>query len=173
MEKLIAPILVFTAEDAWKNTKLKESVESVHLSEWPAIKDDLIDTDLEERWDKLINIRIYLMKEIEKKRTEGEVGSSLEARVDLAIKDNELFSFLNRYKEELPTIFIVSEVKLTRVEEVPKEFRQDEGLGGMGMLVGKAGGQKCSRCWNYSRTVGSNEAHSSLCEKCVSVVDKL
>ena len=173
LEKLIAPILVFTAEDAWKNTKLKESVESVHLSEWPAIKDDLIDTDLEERWDKLINIRIYLMKEIEKKRTEGEVGSSLEARVDLAIKDNELFSFLNRYKEELPTIFIVSEVKLTRVEEVPKEFRQDEGLGGMGMLVGKAGGQKCSRCWNYSRTVGSNEAHSSLCEKCVSVVDKL
>jgi len=173
LEKLIAPILVFTAEDAWKNTKLKENAESVHLSEWPAIKDDLIDTDLEERWDKLINIRIYLMKEIEKKRTEGDVGSSLEARVELAVKDNEIFSFLNKYKEDLPAIFIVSEVKLIKVEEMPKEFQQDENLGGVGMLVEKASGQKCSRCWNYSRAVGSNEAHSSLCEKCVSVIDKL
>jgi len=172
LEKVIAPILVFTAEEAWRNTKVKEKAESVHISSWPEPDEKLIDLKLEEKWDNLIDIRMFILKAIEAKRMEGKIGSSLEARVELAVKDNGIYSFLDGYKKDLPAILIVSEVELTRAQDVPPGFSKHEGIPGLGISVGKASGQKCNRCWNYSTTVGKSDDHPGLCGRCVSVVNE-
>ena len=172
LEKLIAPILVFTAEEAWRNSKVKEKVESVHISSWPEPDEKLIDLKLEEKWDRLIDIRMFILKAIEEKRMEGKIGSSLEARVELAAKDNAIYSFLDGYKKDLPAILIVSEVELARAQDVPAGFSKHEEIPGLRISVGKASGQKCNRCWNYSSTVGESHGHPNLCERCVGVVDE-
>jgi len=161
LEKLIAPILVFTAEEAWKNTNLHPvggggPVESIHLSSWPEHDEKLIDASLQERWDRLIDIRALVLKAIEEKRMKGEVGSSLEAKVSLTSKNNLTLTFLKPFKDELHSIFIVSEVDVV-------EGGESEDID---ILVQKATGQKCQRCWNYSVTVGED----GLCKRCVGVV---
>jgi len=172
LEKLIAPILVFTAEDAWKNTTLKKKEESVHLSSWPKAEDKFIDLELEERWQQIIKVREFLLKAIEKKRMTGGIGSSLEARIELAVKDNKLYSLLDGHRDELPAIFIVSEAELSKADNINEDFLKDEKLEGVGVLVQKASGEKCSRCWNYSVSVGEDQTHPNLCQRCRNVVTK-
>ncbi|PIU41595.1 MAG: isoleucine--tRNA ligase [Candidatus Omnitrophica bacterium CG07_land_8_20_14_0_80_42_15] len=173
LEKAIAPILVFTAEEAWKNTKLKSKAGSVHISLWPSVDESLINAGLEERWAKLIDIRNYLLKAVEEKRMKGEIGSSLEARIELVIKDDETFSFLNEYKNELEAIFIVSEVNLVKKGEIPSELCRDDGFKNLGILVQKASGKKCQRCWNYKASVGKDLKYAELCKRCVNVMNEL
>jgi len=160
LEKLIAPILVFTAEEAWKNTNShrgdgKDSA-SIHLSSWPEVEEGLIDSKLEEHWDRLIDIRALVLKAIEAKRMEGKVGSSLEAKVGLLVNNEENFAFLNKFKDDPPSIFIVSEVAVAKAKDTEE----------IAICVEKATGKKCDRCWNYSVTVGEN----GLCKRCVDVV---
>ena len=165
LEKLIAPILVFTAEEAWKNTNShlgggNGPEASIHLSSWPEVEEGLIDSKLEECWNRLIDIRALVLKAIEAKRMEGEVGSSLEAKVGLLVKNEETFEFLNKFKDDLPSIFIVSEVDVAKAKDTEE----------IAICVEKAKGKKCDRCWNYSVTVGKDKKHALLCKRCVDVV---
>ena len=173
LEKLIAPILAFTAEEVWENIRVKKKPKSIHLNSWPKVEEKLIDAELEKRWDKLIEIRDYVLEALEKRRMEGEIGSSLEAKVELAVKNKDTFLFLNRYRQELPTIFIVSEVGLKEVDIVPEAYWQDANFQDIGILVKKSGGNKCNRCWNYSVSVGKSKEHPNLCQRCKKVINKL
>ena len=153
--KLMAPLLAVTADEAWGYINAKNKGESVHLESWPSEKiyKDWIDDSLDKKWSVLVNIREEVLKALEEKRSTGEIGSGLEASVTIATNDPELKKILNEKKDVLRYLFIVSGVELEDGESA--------------VLIEKAGGLKCSRCWNYSAEVGSDKDHPSLCERCV------
>lgn len=153
LTRLMAPITPFTAEEIWGYFN-KEG--SVHLADWPKVENDLIDPELEARWQRLINLREEVLKALEEKRIAKLIGSSLEAKVALVTSGKEEYEFLNKYLESLRYIFIVSQVELIKGDKLD-------------IQVTKAGGNKCSRCWNWSALVGEDENNPTLCERCVGV----
>ncbi|MDW7997928.1 MAG: isoleucine--tRNA ligase [Thermodesulfovibrio sp.] len=156
--KLIAPILSFTAEEAWQHLPFRKT-ESVFLDTMPEKEESYIDEGLQERWERLIQIRDEVNKALEIKRQEKLIGNSLEAKVILSI-NHKLKEFLMPYRDFLPTLFIVSQVELTDLDSKDKELI---------ISVFKAEGDKCQRCWNYSPTVGKLEI-SDVCQRCYYVL---
>ncbi|MCX7988511.1 MAG: class I tRNA ligase family protein, partial [Thermodesulfovibrio sp.] len=156
--KLIAPILSFTAEEAWRHMPFKTS-ESVFLSRMPEVDQNYIDEELEKRWEKLIEIRDEVNKALEIKRQEKFIGNSLEAKVVLTVNEN-LKDFIKPYSDFLPTLFIVSQVEVKTLESQDKDFIVN---------IEKAEGQKCQRCWNYSPMVGTLKI-KDICPRCYHVL---
>src|SRR3990167_1075235 len=113
--KLSAPIIVHTAEEVWSSIVHKdEDVSSVHLTTFPKCNSALIDNSLNEKWEKLINIKTDVARELEKMRAAKLIGNSLEASVNLYTENEGLLQFLKSCENDLPMIFIVSEVRLGR-----------------------------------------------------------
>ncbi|MEW6170923.1 MAG: class I tRNA ligase family protein, partial [Candidatus Omnitrophota bacterium] len=156
LTKMIAPILVFTAEEIWQNILHKENDESIHLSVWPKVDKRIIDNNLDDNWSKIMTLRKTVLKKIEEKRALGAIGSSLETQITLFCKDKKEYEFLEKYLADLPAIFIVSGVNLKLDPEIEEKC-----------LVEKASGNKCNRCWNYSVSVGENSKYPDLCQKCL------
>ncbi len=167
---LAAPILVFTTEEAWEHIPYREGLglsESVHMSEFPLARDEWRADALAAEWDRLWEIRSEVTKALELKRRDKMIGGSLEAMVGLSAEGDDA-ALLEKYREELPALFIVSQVAF------PDAAAADETeLPGLKLRVARAEGEKCERCWNYSTHVGSHERHPTLCERCVPVVDGL
>ena len=164
--KVMAPILAMTTEEAWGYLAFAGKVESVHLESWPS--DDhkkWSDAALDDKWARLIAVREAVLKKLEAKRASGEIGSSLEAEVVLTPSDDVYKKLLTDNKNGLRYLFIVSNVEL---EDVPSlSASQAEPVS---VLIRKAPGQKCQRCWNYSKMVGEYKDHPTLCERCVKAV---
>jgi len=158
--KLIAPILSFTAEEAylcWDNLKDKEK--SIFLSTFSSsLLDAEPDSELISRWEKILVLRTKVLKEIEIKRTEGFIGSSLEAAVILKFSGSEA-KFYQKYQEALKEVFIVSSVVIEDGEP--------------GIIIEKAKGDKCMRCWNWSTTVGKDKDYSDACERCLTALKEV
>ena len=154
--KLMAPLLAVTADEAWGYLGVKPKSESVHLESWPDEKkyDGWIDEPLDKEWTVLVGMREGVLKSLEEKRSTGQIGSGLEASVAITTNDPQLKKILNGNKDFLRYLFIVSNVELEDGESAVR--------------IEKAGGSKCSRCWNYSSDVGSHKDHPALCERCVS-----
>ncbi|MFA5255962.1 MAG: isoleucine--tRNA ligase [Candidatus Omnitrophota bacterium] len=153
--KLMAPLLAVTADEAWGYMNAKGKSESVHLELWPNrdLYNSWIDESLDKKWEILVSKREEVLKSLEEKRSAGEIGSGLEASVTITTNDPLLKKILNEKKDFLRYLFIVSNVELKDGEDA--------------LLIEKAQGSKCSRCWNYSPEVGSHKDHPTLCERCV------
>ena len=157
--KLIAPVLSFTAEEAWQHLPFKTS-ESVFLEKMPEPADNFIDEKLELKWNKLIEIRDEVNKALEVKRQEKFIGNSLEAKVILNV-NKSLENFLIPYIDFLPTLFIVSQVEVKSLKDSKDiEFY---------IIIEKAEGEKCQRCWNFSPMVGKLEIND-VCPRCYHVL---
>jgi isoleucyl-tRNA synthetase len=128
-----------------------------HHAEWR-------DEELEKKWARLICVREAVLKKLEEKRSSGEIGSGLEARVLVASPDNEYKKLLMDMSRMLRYIFIVSQAE---VKDSPAEVGDLESTVPVAIRVEKASGAKCQRCWNYSDMVGMDSAHPALCERCV------
>ena len=166
---IMAPVISFTADEVWRHIPLKEDRSpSVHLADWPAASEEWFDSDLEERWSTLIAVRREVLKFIEQMRKAKELGNSLEARVELSVSDDSLHGLLESYLDQLPSLLIVSQVDLKRVDYALSG--ESTGIEGLSIRVGRAEGEKCARCWNYSPTVGENEEHQEICSRCVAVL---
>ncbi|MEC4669634.1 MAG: zinc finger domain-containing protein, partial [Nitrospirota bacterium] len=145
------------------------NVPSVHLASFPEPDPRWSDTALMERWERMLSVRTVVQSALEVRRREKLIGSSLEARVLLQATHpiHDLLATL-----DLASFFIVSQVELRPVEQIPTE----------GMLVSspragfavqdvvKAAGLKCERCWNYRESVGGNAEHPALCDRCVEAI---
>jgi isoleucyl-tRNA synthetase len=149
--RLIAPVLAFTADEAFENLP-NQQTSSVHLTEFPKLA-GVKDEALIGNWERIFTIRDEVLKKLEESRTAKIIGSSLEAKVILTV-DKETMMFLLPYYEDLRYIFIVSQV----------EVHQDEKFG---VEIRKADGAKCERCWNYSTRVGESEIYPNVCERCL------
>ena len=99
-------------------------------------------------WQRLFEIREDVLQALEQARVAKQIGSSLEARVEISAAGDS-YELLQRYRDELRYIFIVSQVELVR---------SDEGASGVVVKVGPAEGEKCERCWNYSTRVWTSRA---------------
>ncbi len=153
LTRLLAPILSFTADELWRALPGTREA-SVHMALFPnrAELDVLADDDLVAAWDRLRAVREQVLAEIEPLRKDKQIGSSLQARVVLMPAAGDL-EFLTRYLAHLPMLFIVSDVEL-RVGPAP------------GIIIERAGGVKCERCWRYVPAVSSQAAWEGLCGRC-------
>ncbi len=155
--RLLAPILSFTADEAFENLP-NQKTDSVHLAEFPTAsgKDE---TKLLENWERIFAIRDDVLKQLEEARNAKVIGSSLQAKVILTV-DKETMMFLLNYYEELRYIFIVSQV----------EVHEDDAFS---VKIEPADGEKCERCWNFSTRVGEFEKFPTVCERCIEALNEI
>lgn len=170
LTKMIAPILSFTAEEIWRHTPGIEK-ESVFLSAFPNTQEEYIDSDLEERWAVLRSVRDEVNKALEIKRAEKMMGNALEAKLTLYL-DNRLYEIMKDYDGYLSTLFIVSSAKALRISDhiIPEASFRSEEVQGLSVMVERADGEKCQRCWNWSISVGAYKDYPEICERCYKVV---
>lgn len=157
MCRLLAPILVFTSDEAFENLP-QQKVSSVHLAEFPKVS-GADDARLLSDWERIFSIRDEVLKRLEEARNAKEIGSSLEAKVILTV-DKETMMFLLSYYEDLRYIFIVSQVEVHQNGELKVEIQ-------------KADGAKCERCWNFSVRVGEFAEYPTVCERCAGALNQI
>src|SRR5215831_2758572 len=167
--RLIAPILVFTAEEVWKYLpKAAGKLESVHMALFPDpgqfVSGMLMPTIT--KWEKLAEVRSAVLLKLEQARAAKAIGGGLEAKVRLHAnsKAPSLQELLKEKCSLLPALFIVSQVAVDPSEGdglVPSETLQ-----GLAVKIERADGKKCERCWNYSTHVGENKRYPTVCERC-------
>ena len=138
-----APIISFTTEEIYKI--IYQNEKSVHLENFFSIPKKWSNQDLGNKWDQLKLVRQVCNVAIEEKRTNKELGSSLEA--DLKIFLNK--KYLNLVKNiDLSEFCITSKAKAQILNEQKKlELFKLENIKGIEVLVKKAVGNKCPRCW--------------------------
>jgi isoleucyl-tRNA synthetase len=152
--RLLAPILVFTADEIWESLP-GERLASVHMAEFPSLEGREDEAALLARWEKLFQIRSTVQKALEEKRHEKIIGSSLEAKVTIQA-GGEGYTLLKQYEEQLASLFIISEVVLHQAGGDTVEVQ-----------VEHAEGAKCERCWNWSVTVGADASYPTLDARCI------
>ncbi|HXG87067.1 MAG TPA: isoleucine--tRNA ligase [Vicinamibacterales bacterium] len=158
LARLLAPILPFTMDELWR-TLPGEREASVHLAVFPTKLSDWDDAGLLEQWTVLRDVRNIVNDELEKKRTDKLIRGSLEARV-IVHAGGATLAALQRYGEDLPTIFGVSEAVLV-AEQGPGE------RGDVWVDVERATGLKCERCWRYVASVSEAPEFKGICQRCV------
>lgn len=165
LTRLIAPILAFTADEIWQfMPHSKDDIrENVVFNAIPEAKEK-VDADYIAMWEKLHAVRDDVKKALELARTAKIIGASLEAEVTLYAK-GEMLEFLKEKAELLPTVLIVSSVKIE--EGDAGEFKGEQPVG---VTVAHAAGGKCERCWTYSDTVGNDSEHPTLCARCAGII---
>ncbi|MBI4687583.1 MAG: isoleucine--tRNA ligase [Nitrospirae bacterium] len=169
LTKMMAPIVSFTAEEIWSYIRAQGSgikkEESVFLSDFPKADESFIDKGLEETWRRLIKIRDEVNKALEIRRQEKFIGNALEAKITLYVNEAN-YKLLEGYKDFLPALFIVSSAEISTNADILADAYKSPEIEDLAVLVQKAEGTKCERCWNWSTSVGTLEAHPSVCEKC-------
>jgi isoleucyl-tRNA synthetase len=158
--KMLAPVLVFTTEEAYQLSPLKE-FETVHLEYWPQVRKEFVDEKLMEEFKILFMVRDDVLKALENARKNDIIGHSLDAKVTLNGVNEQINNVLVKYKDYLEEIFIVSQVEIGE-GKVKGEFAN--------VSVEKASGEKCQRCWKYSEETGKDEEYPNTCPRCAAVL---
>ncbi|MGA7274006.1 MAG: class I tRNA ligase family protein, partial [Candidatus Udaeobacter sp.] len=149
--RLLAPILAFTAEEAWRHS-VPTPGDSIHLQEFPEPKDR--SGEASGQVAELLRLRGVIAQAIERARQEKLIGNTLETRVVLH-SDSDVTEEVSQ--EELEEFFIVSDLTVHQAKEATAS-------------VTKTPYAKCARCWRHRPTVGTSTAHPDLCDRCESVV---
>jgi isoleucyl-tRNA synthetase len=162
--RLLAPVMSFTAEEAWQQLPGRPA-ESVFLAGFPEAT-GAMEPALAERYGKLFALRGAVQGVLEAARREKRIGSSLEARVVLTAS-SAAREFLQANMGELPTLLIVSQVELAEQPEPQAQALAlaqtfGEGAAVTAQVLAAKGG-KCPRCWVYSEAVGQG---SEVCSRC-------
>lgn len=168
----LAPIMSFTADEIWKYIPGARG-ESVFCEEWFDISEfDLNESD-GDKWKYIIAVRNEVNRVLEKLRNNNEIGSSLDAEIEI-YADPALNVFLEELADELRFVLITSGAKTYLYEDAPENAEQcDIGIPTMPLaIVARASKhEKCVRCWHHREDVGANETHPELCERCIENVD--
>ncbi|HEX9685068.1 MAG TPA: isoleucine--tRNA ligase [Burkholderiales bacterium] len=156
LTRLLAPVLSFTAQEAWEVLAGPEA--SVFEQVWHDFALPRDADPLRSRWTKLRELRSDVLKRLEELRVAGKIGSSLAGEVEL-YADGESREFLKSFGDDLRFVFITSQASVAdrsaleapavRIEVKPSPHR------------------KCERCWHYRADVGRDPAHPGLCGRCV------
>ncbi|WP_028582907.1 isoleucine--tRNA ligase [Desulfogranum mediterraneum] len=175
--RLMAPILCFTADEAWASFLGHDQngpvEQSISFASFPTVDDIPRDEAFMARWDKLLMIRSAITRVLESARREKSIGLSLDAQVVLRA-DGELRSFVEAHQDQLQELCIVSSL-VVAPEGSDQElvFSSDESVEGLEVAVQPAPGEKCERCWMLATTLGTDEQHPALCSRCAEVVRSL
>ena len=140
---------------------------SVSFNEMPSYSGQYEDAALEEKWEKILLLREDAKKALESARAAKIIGASLESEVTIFCND-ESYEFVDSIKEDLPTIFIASHVHVEKGESA--DALPGEKFAGISVLVKKADGHKCERCWMYVDELSDDSNHPTLCKRCAGIV---
>jgi isoleucyl-tRNA synthetase len=154
--RMLAPVLVFTADEAWEFVP-GDKPESVHLAEWQPSKFSLAG-DEAALWKELLNVRDMALPELEKARQAKTIGKALEAKLTLRISE-EAAARLTGHRETLRELLNVSQLDIAGGTTQHVEA-----------VVSRADGQKCERCWHWETDVGVHPDHPTICGRCVAAV---
>jgi len=160
LARLLAPILAHTAEEVYESMNAKtEAAESIHFLKMPQI-DKAVDWQKEEpKWQKLMNLRDEVLKELEGLRQKQIIASNQESTVTISTDDADLTSTVEQFGiKNFAALCIVSEIKLNKQKAEKLVSAQ------------KSPYKKCQRCWNYWPSVGQNAEKPELCGRCAEVV---
>jgi len=155
--RLMAPILSFTAEEAWGILRAEDPDESIFLHTWKEVLPPQAgEAALSARWKRLREIRALVTKALEESRAAGAIGSSLQAEVVVEAGGADL-ELLKSLGPDLRFVLITSQAEVRPGTE-----------GDVRVTVSPSGHPKCERCWHYRADVGSVSAHPTICGRCVS-----
>jgi isoleucyl-tRNA synthetase len=154
----LAPILAFTAEEAWL-ARYPSADGSVHLELFPELPAAWRDDALAEKWRKVRNVRRVITGALEIERAHKRIGSSLEAAPVVYVSDPELFAAL--VDIDLAEVAITSAATLVEGGGPPDAFRLDD-VKGVAVEVQLAQGKKCARSWKILPSVGSDPAYPDV-----------
>jgi isoleucyl-tRNA synthetase len=160
-----APVLSFTADEIWKYIPGKRS-NSVFLEDWYQGFGQL--TGMDEtlaKWKQIIEVRDAVSKELEKVRVAGDIGSALDAEVDLYC-DAKITALLSGLKDELRFVLITSYARVNPVEQKDAAAVKAD-IDGLWIKVTASKHSKCVRCWHHREDVGQNSKHPELCGRCI------
>jgi isoleucyl-tRNA synthetase len=166
--RLLAPIIPFTAEEAWEHLpEGGDDPESVHLAFFPEPYGEILDAARFQDWEDLLEVRREVTRALETARQEEIIRHPFDARVTLYFPSDKL-EFLKTFDPwVLREFFIVSQVSLVHQGEGRVK---GETVSFLSVDVDPAEGGKCERCWVYSPTVGGSPDHPTLCRRCVGVL---
>jgi isoleucyl-tRNA synthetase len=150
--RLLAPITVFTAEEAWSYLGASKSV---HLQLFPDQNGEWRNSEVENAVAQLLSLRGVIGQAVERARQEKLIGNALEAAVVLRCEEETISSIPH---EQLEEFFILSELKIESGKEPAA-------------LISKTTYAKCARCWRHRPSVGKSKAHPELCDRCEAVVE--
>jgi isoleucyl-tRNA synthetase len=169
--RLFAPILSFTMEEVWGHMNQAGSVHTAYFPESADLTQGIGAEDRKrvENWTRLIEVRESVLKSLETARQDKLIGSSLEARVQLSA-DGDLLPLLNQYANDLPELFIVSQVDLSVNSNENSNGRTREGVE---VTIDRARGTKCERCYKYTEDVGSSAEFPTICSTCAAAVREI
>jgi isoleucyl-tRNA synthetase len=167
--RLMAPVLSFTAEEAYRLTPRLHG-ESVHLAPMPEADTARRDAALEEKWEPLLRVRGEVLKALEAARQgQGKgKGSSLNFEVRLWASE-PLRAKLLPLAGEMEDVFIVSRARLAEGGEAPPEAFRSEEVEGLAVLVSEAQGKKCAMSWKVTEDVGSDRRFPDLSARCARI----
>jgi isoleucyl-tRNA synthetase len=161
----LAPILSFTADEIWACLPGTRT-DSVLLAEWyalPALPDAGTDRLTPADWDRIRAIRDAVNRQLERLRVAGDIGSALDAEVDLYVQDADA-AVLAPLGDELRFVLICSYARVHPATARPEGAAQDDGLW---INVRASTHAKCVRCWHHRDDVGADAEHPQLCGRCV------
>ena len=152
----LAPVLVFTAEEAWL-ARFPDEQGSLHLTDFPFVPEGWRDAALAEKWARVRAIRGVVTNVLEGARRDGLIGASLQAapRLALPAADADLLG-----AEGWAEVCITSGVALEAAAEQATAIAE------------RSPGIKCDRCWRILPEVGLSAAHPTLCRRCETVVER-
>ncbi len=169
----LAPILSFTAEEAWNQRPagIFEDSDSIHLRQFPSTPTAWNNADLAEKWIKIREVREAILSALEPHRADKTIGSSLEAAPDLYISDAMYqFPVQDLNETEMADICITSSINFRFGEDDPSEnYFSPEGKA-IYVVFKEAEGEKCERCWKVLPEVSNHADH--ICNRCDAVVNK-
>jgi isoleucyl-tRNA synthetase len=172
---LMAPLVSFTAEEIWGYLPDRDRrPASVFLSPMPEPDSSFNDPQLAERWDRIFRERSEVLKALEQARTAGVIGHSLDAKTNFEPRNGERSSILLELgktdRARLQDLLIVSQVSAAEAAS-DSASGYDSELLHCRIVVGKAEGAKCERCWKYDPNVGKDSAHPTVCPRCAGVLN--
>ena len=154
----LAPILSFTAEEAWV-ARYPGADSSVHLQTFPEIMTRWRDPVLAAKWEKIKRVRRVVTGALELERAGKRIGSSLEAAPIVYVTDAELRAALEGV--DFAQVCITSGITVT-ADAAPEEAFTMPEIAGVGVVPAKASGKKCARSWRYTDDVGSDPMYPEL-----------
>ncbi|PLS06480.1 isoleucine--tRNA ligase [Neobacillus cucumis] len=166
LTKLVSPILSHTADEVWKFIPAVKE-ESVQLTDLPEYQELAGAEALEEKWSAFMTLRDDVLKALEEARNQKVIGKSLTAKVTLYVNEKSK-ALIDSISEDLKQLFIVSGFEVAgSYDEAPENAVK---LDTTAIVVTKAEGETCERCWIVTPEVGQDPEHNTLCPRCADVV---
>jgi isoleucyl-tRNA synthetase len=166
LARWLAPMLCFTAEEAWLARHGDAPASSVHLQLFSAVPAGWRDPELAAKWDKLRELRRAVTGAIELERAQKRIGSSLQAAAEIFADGSYLAALAG---VDLAEICITSSGTLRQAAAPEGAFTLPD-VAGVAVRIVAASGEKCQRCWRVLQEVGTVADHADLCVRCADAV---